>query len=274
MVAMTCIDRRQFLLCSAAASLALLSGDFMTGRSASAAMGTDYYVTQKTRLIKDFQDMLNGASQFLVPEMGVDRAAKITHEALTTFEKLIPNMPDVGGQQNYIASLIPVAGWYIAFYGPMRANGKKAEDVGRIFYELERREFEAIPPDKRRQMENLYFSEKYIKNMSDFASWTQRRQFPANWVATYLKGDGSFDYGVDYSECALEKYCRREGVPEVAPYICLSDFLESKVYNTGLVRTKTLATRDGVCNFRYKKGRLSFQDWGTEIAKIRRVWPK
>lgn len=271
---MTCIDRREFLLCSAAASLTMLSGTFMTGSPANAAVTTDYYVMQKASLVKDFQEMLNGASRFLIPEMGTDRTAKISHEALVNFEKLIPGMPDVGGRQNPIASLIPVAGWYIAFYGPMRANGKRAEDVGKIFYELQRRDFEAIPPEKRKQMEDLYFSEKYTKNMSDFASFTQRRQYPANWVATYVKGDGNFDYGVDYSECALEKYCRREGAPEVAPYICLADFLESKVYNTGLVRFKTLATRDGVCDFRYKRGGRQFQNWETEIAKIRRIWPK
>ncbi|MHB8109722.1 MAG: L-2-amino-thiazoline-4-carboxylic acid hydrolase [Syntrophorhabdaceae bacterium] len=240
--------------------------------NAAPGPGNGYYIAQKAVLMKNYQDTLKGAGQLLLPEMGFNRAEKITRDALANFEKLIPDMPDAGGSLNPIASLIPVAGWYIALYGPMREMGKKAEDAGKILYELSRRQFDAVPYNKRKEMEKVYFSPKYIEQMSGFASWTQKRQFPGNWVTTFVKGDGTFDYGVDYTECALEKYCRREGVPEMTPYICLGDFLDSKTYGSGLARTKTLATREGVCNFRYKKGRPVVQDWGTEIDKIRQIF--
>lgn len=47
------------------------------------------------------------------------------------------------------------------------------------------------------------------------------------------------------------------------------DFPRSKAYGTGLRRTKTLAAGDGVCNFRYKKGRPVVNDWSTEIGRLR-----
>ncbi len=39
---------------------------------------------------------------------------------------------------------------------------------------------------------------------------------------------------------------------------------------TGLVRTKTLAMGDGVCDFRFKKGRTITQDWASEVPRIKK----
>ena len=104
----------------------------------------------------------------------------------------------------------------------------------------------------------------------DWALWTQKREHTANWVAEFVEGQGAdFDYGCNYTECAMVKYVTSQKVPELAPYICLADFPSSRAYDSGLVRTKTIATGDGVCDFRYKKGRPVTQDWATETRKIK-----
>lgn len=54
---------------------------------------------------------------------------------------------------------------------------------------------------------------------------------------------------------------------ELAPYLCLSDYVLSKAMNRGLVRYKTLAEGAEVCDFRFKKGQETF------VYPLRDGWP-
>ncbi|MBP1747935.1 MAG: hypothetical protein H6Q52_474 [Deltaproteobacteria bacterium] len=231
----------------------------------------NYYVMRKSQLVKDFKEVVEGASQFLIPELGAERTKKISRDALANFEELLPGLPDVGGDRNLITYLIPVAAWYVALYGSMRQCGKTAEDTGKILYDLDELQFQTTPGPQKKMMSERLFSSKYIEKFKEWASWTNKREYPANWAADFVEGRGDdFDYGCDYTECAMVKYVTAQKVPELSPYICLADFPGSKAYDSGLVRTKTIAMGDGVCNFRYKKGRPVIQDWSTEIGKIRK----
>jgi hypothetical protein len=229
----------------------------------------DYYLAQKDRLMMDFKATVEGASQLLTPQLGPRRTAIMSRDALANFEGLIPGLPYVGGDRNLISYLVPVAAWYVALYLALRQHGKSAEDTGKLFYDLDEAQFKATPGPQKKMMSERLFSPKYKEMFREWASWTQRREHPANWVAQFVEGrGGDFDYGCDYTECAMVKYVTSRKVPELAPYICLADFPSSRAYDSGLVRTKTIATGDGVCDFRYKKGRPVTQDWATEVGKI------
>ncbi len=114
------------------------------------------------------------------------------------------------------------------------------------------------------------FTRESLDKMKIWAEWTQKREFPANWVADFIPGDGKeFDYGYDYEECGAVKYFSAQRVPELAPYFCLNDFPNSAVFGSGLRRKRTIAQGAGICDFRYKKGRAVIQDWETEMTLIR-----
>jgi hypothetical protein len=266
-----CIDRRQFLTCSCFTTLALFCGNILFVNKTGASMADDnYYLAQKNRLMNEFKKTVAGASQSLASTLGPERTAKMAQDALTAFEALIPGLPNVGGDKNLIAYLVPVAAWYVALYGALRKYGKTAEDTGKLLYDLDEAEFKATPDAQKKMMSERMFSPKYKDMFRDWASWTQKRELRSNWVARFVEGrGGDFDYGCDYVECAMVKYVTSQKVPELAPYICPADFPSSKAYDSGLVRTKTIATGDGVCDFRYKKGRAVTQNWSTEMGRIR-----
>lgn len=264
---MTSVDRRQFLKYSGFTSLAVLCGNMFFIQRGNAE--DPYY--QKDLLMKNFKETVDAVSQLLAPELGPERTLEMARDALANFERLIPGLPAVGGTKNLISYLVPVAAWYVALYGSLRQFGKTAENTGKILYDLDETQYKAMTGQQKQAMTEKLFSPKYRQMFSDWAVWTQRREYPANWVAQYMDGrGGNFDYGCDYTECAMVKYVTQQRVPELAPYICLADFPSSKAFNSGLVRTKTIATGDGLCDFRYKKGRPVSQDWSTEIGKIKR----
>lgn len=97
---------------------------------------------------------------------------------------------------------------------------------------------------------------------------TQLRRYPGDWVADYLEGDGGeFDYGLDITECGICKFYHQQGADELAPYLCLSDYVLSDALGRGLVRCQTLAEGDPVCDFRFKRGRETY------VEPLRDGWP-
>jgi hypothetical protein len=243
--------------------------------ASSRATGGNYYLTHRQELTDAFQATTKGAVQLLEPEIGAERARTITQEALVVFDRLLPEFPDVGGERNWCTQFIPVAGWYVALYLPMRAAGRTAEDVGKLIYDLNVIKFRTMPREKAAEEGEKVFRPDTLDRFRDWAAWTRKREHPGNWVAYFVPGDGrEFDYGYDYTECGVVKYFRAQGIPELSPYFCLNDLPRSAAYGSGLRRTKTIGQGDDLCNFRYKKGRPVLQDWSTEIDLIRSRAPR
>jgi hypothetical protein len=72
---------------------------------------------------------------------------------------------------------------------------------------------------------------------------------------TYVEGDGQeFDFGVDYTECAVCKFLRVENAFELAPYACALDQPVGELLGWGLTRTMTIAEGYPKCTFRFKRG--------------------
>ena len=231
---------------------------------------SNYYISRKEELTADFLNAVEGAKQFWAPELGPERTHIMAQQAVALFDSLLPELPDVGGEKNWDAKFIPIAAWYVALYGSMKKAGKTAEDVGKLVYELNKLSLGDISDENAIAERDRFFSQENRSKMREWAEWTQKREYPANWVAKFISGDGTeFDYGYDYSECGLVKYFKAQGVPELAPYICVNDFPNSSCIGSGLRRTKTIAQGNDICNFRYKKGRPVLQDWSSEIGLIR-----
>ena len=267
------VSRRDVLAFSVAWS-ALWVGCGLSGRADAGVLGAEapraYYALREEVLKAAFHQIADGAQEVWRPEFGADKSRIMAQEALATFDRLFAGFPDVGGERNWDTQFIPVAGWYLALYIPMRSVGKTAEDVGRLIYDLYKASLEATPKEETAREGDDLLNPNSLAAMASWAKWTQKREYPANWVATFVPGDGKeFDYGYNYTECGLVKYFRSQGAPESAPYVCLNDFLKSAAIGSGLRRAKTLAQGDEVCDFRYKKGRPVVQDWDTEIDRIR-----
>lgn len=261
------LTRREFLMLGVvtAAASAMPCGRLM------ATERTNYYLNNKKELLGAFIGTLEGVRVFLEPELGKERTQQVINSALKGFEAMLPSLPDVGGDRNWDTQYLPVAAWYVALYEPMKACGKTAEDVGKLVYDLRKYELDHTSKDVLAKQGKELFGLPRVKEMRAWAAWTQKREYPANWVATFLDGDGeNFDFGYNYSECGLVKFFEAHGVPELAPYVCLNDFTQSKAQGTGLERSKTIAQGDGFCNFRYKQGRPVKQNWDSEIAYIRK----
>jgi hypothetical protein len=268
--------RREFLKAACAVSSCVLMSSALPCSGAQGPArpypgnGKAYYLSRRDELTKAFDELNAGAGQYLSAAYGEKEAHYITVKAAEEFKRLLPGMPDVGGERNWVTEFIVVAGWYAAYFIPMKSLGRQGEDVGRMIYRLSEMRYSGMPRDRALAEGKRIFTAQYMEEMKTWAAWTRKREYPGNWVASFMEGDGKeFDWGYDYTECGALKYFRAMGMGEVAPYMCVADFPRSRVLDSGLERTMTLAEGYPKCNFRYKHGRPVLKDWSTEVPGIR-----
>jgi hypothetical protein len=249
----TKMNRRDFLKFSAITAGALAIG------------GGGLYVMTKDSNILD--DHFEGTEKILVTRFGKDRASLLIENIRQEYEILALEMPDIGGEENMFTEWLIYGVYYLAVYRVLTAEGQTVEEVGKAIYDT----FKAMADYPRELIQlvgSFKYNQKYVSRLREAVEKTQERRYPGDWVATFVEGDGEeFDYGIDIVECGICKYYRSQGAEELTPYMCLSDFVVSDAFERGLVRYKTLAEGDDVCDFRYKKGRESY------VHPLRNGWP-
>ena len=238
------MDRRKFLKVSA-----------ITAGVVAIGGGATYVITRDSDILDDH---FVGTEKALTARFGSDRATGLMRDIHREYEALVPEMPDIGGKDNIFTEWLIFGVYYLAVYQVLKAKGQTVEEVGKVIYDT----FEAMadyPKWLLRLVGSLKYNEKYVTQLKEAAAKTQERRYPGDWVAAFIQGDGeSFDYGLDITECGICKFYHAQGADELAPYLCLSDYVVSEAFERGLVRYKTLAEGNEVCDFRFKKGRQTF----------------
>lgn len=196
-------------------------------------------------------------------------AQEICGIARTEYDKLLPQLPDIGGEAHPGVKWLRRAAQWIAFLRPMSARGHGAEETARMMYDLFMADLENISKDEMNQQGDTIFTQEYKDMMRAWSAHT-KTQNGADWVVDFVPGDNTgVDYGLDFHHCPCLEFFKSQAAESIAPYFCLLDFPEHKLMGTGLRRTKTLAQGDDICNFRFQKGRAVTQDWSTEVPKFR-----
>jgi hypothetical protein len=98
----------------------------------------------------------------------------------------------------------------------------------------------------------LRFSGDPFEVFATVAGWVNRRFFPPpKWDRRQVEVENG--YGFDYHSCPYPGFCLREGAPELARAFCDMDWRMAELLpaRVRMVREKTLAEGDDVCDFRY-----------------------
>ncbi len=247
------MNRRKFLKVSA-----------ITAGSLAIGGGAVYSITGDSDILDDH---FEGTQKVLVNRFGKDRSANLTKDIRQEYESLAPGVPYIGGEENMFTEWLVYGVYYLAVYRVLKAEGQDVEEAGKVIFDT----FQSIadyPKWFLRIVGSFKYNEKYVTRLKEAAAKTQKRRYPGDWVAMFVEGDGKrFDYGIDIKECGIRKFYHAQGADELAPYLCLSDYVVSDAFDRGLVRYKTLAEGAEVCDFRYKKGRKTF------VNPLRQGWP-
>ena len=213
-----------------------------------------YFISRKSKLLKDFDNLLKTGRSVFVLQYGEKFTETIVSETRQEYSKLIPEIPYVG-QNRILVQFMTGTAQSLAIYRVLSSHGKTVEETGKLYYLMCEAVLNSYPRIVHRLIGNLSFSKIYLAALKKGALKSQKRLYPGGYVFSFIDGDGrEFDYGVDYSECGGCKFLSKQGASELAPYICTADIIYSELFGWGLTRTKTIAEGFEKCDFRFKKG--------------------
>lgn len=231
-----------------------------------------YYTANNERFIEEFEVILGAVKDHYLSLFGENDAGLLIDRARSEFAAVIVRLPPIGGEKNIDMKFFISGAQYLALYRPLKERGIEPAVPGRIMYDLVLQYYTNMPMEERNRERDIFFGEESIASLNDWASWTQERYYPANWVCEFIPGDWeTFDFGYDMKECAIFKLFDRENILELIPYFCCTDFPRSMSLGTGLIREKSLGFGDSCCSFRYRKGRKVVQNWETETSRLKTI---
>ncbi|MBN1921578.1 MAG: L-2-amino-thiazoline-4-carboxylic acid hydrolase [Anaerolineae bacterium] len=221
-----------------------------------------YYSSQKDKLLKE----LAGFAKLMQPELaaryGEQLAIKIRQDTLAEYEKLLPQFPYIGGKANPLTTNLVRAGYVLALYRALQAQGGAVEEVGELSCLAQERKLKQIPAFVRRWMGQFAYSPARVRKMQVRAQASQARRYPGDWVFEVIEGDGqTFDVAMTYTECGIDKFMRSQGAEELTPYLCNLDYVTFAACGMGLVRTKTLGWGCDCCDFHIQRKGIASPAW-------------
>ena len=87
------------------------------------------------------------------------------------------------------------------------------------------------------------------------ARLSKSRSHPDFFVFDYVSADAQHDWGLDFHECAIQKFCAQVGETDCLPVICTVDYPFGQRLGWGLRRDQTISAGDDVCTFRFSRSR-------------------
>lgn len=214
----------------------------------------DFYLGRRPRLLREFDRDARLMQPLLAHFIPTAEPEALIEQTRREYGELIPQLPYLGGQEPFTRFLISTAE-LLAVYRTVTAHGQALAQAGELVFEIGRAYLKAYPLTLTRWFGFMNFTPFYLHRLRKRAIESHARRYPEGYVFDFIPGDGvTFDYGVDYLECASCKFLARQGASEFAPYICPSDILYSDALGWGLTRTMTLAEGAPRCDFRFKRG--------------------
>lgn len=75
------------------------------------------------------------------------------------------------------------------------------------------------------------------------------------------EGDSNdFDWALEFSECAVNKFYEAQGIDELKPYCNFFDVTYSKYLNMGIDANMTIGVGCSTCKLKYTRGRETIPD--------------
>ena len=225
----------------------------------------DYYMKKKVKLMTQFNKMIHISEDILLKQFNESQMEGIFNKMRKDYEKLIPEIPYIGGKRNPFTSMLVDCVSLLALFRTLENEGLSYSEIGEFNYDF----FEKINKIRVHKLEKLgqnpidqYFNDVYLTFNKNLAKTSQLRKYPDDFVMEYVEGDGkTFDYGNKFTECGALKLFKKLGAEKYVPFLCLSDFALGNIYGFGFTRTQTLGNGDPICDHMFLKKGTTPRAW-------------
>ncbi len=172
-------------------------------------------------------------------------------EAKKHFQNSLEHLPDIGGSDNPMIEEFVFYSWWVVIYKCLTRYSLDSNEIGKFLYENSVSYFKSLSKEEIDRTREKWFTEgkEQFRICSD-----SKNYYPENWKYDFVEGNGrDFDFGVNFTECAIKKYFVFQGVGELLKYVCAMDYAWSDVFGMGVSRPKSIINGDNKCVLRWKK---------------------
>jgi len=229
----------------------------------------NYYQKNKRTLMKECKKVVEHPlieEKVLLSHFDKQEISDLKKEVLEEFERLIPQIPFIGGDKNKrMTDFLIHTGWSLAIYRALSKRGMNIHQVGQIIYEISEIYYDSIHFLVKKFVKWYYFSRiaQYLFERNN--RLRKKWNYPADFQGDLIKGDGKdFAVGYNYTECGNYKFLKEQNAVELTPYICLCDYALYRALGIGFKRTRTIGMNANHCDFRLKKNYETPRGWPPE----------
>jgi hypothetical protein len=223
----------------------------------------NHYTAQSSRLLTYFNWVMKRLRSSFADEFGDALANEIIEKSSFEFEKILPELPYIGGRENLFTPILIASGGMLAISRVMKTYSKTAEEMFIVFYTAIDKIYNLLPRILMQLFGRLFLS-RYggIGLLRRQANKSQELRYPDDWVFTVVEGDGEdFDWILEYSECAVVKFWEKQGANDLMPYCSFGDIAMSRALGLGM-ECATLGEGSDTCVAKLKRGReTQMRDW-------------
>jgi hypothetical protein len=215
-----------------------------------------YYAARRERMLRGFDRASPRFARSLERHHDAAFAEQVPREARVEFERLLPELPYIGGRRNLFSWVMVVNGWLVALFRAMQARGGSAEQTMRVAADVSDELFRSFPGLVLRLVGRLAFTPPVRHVLRKQAERSQERRFGADFVFQFREGDGD-DWALVFDECAVNKFYEAQGTPELSPYCNFFDVTYSRLMGLGLDASETIGLGCPQCKLRFAHGRAT-----------------
>ena len=186
--------------------------------------------------------------------LGINNYDRFCQAALKEYDSFAPQLPHFEDDMNkslFYSNCPWMLSNYRALRGEFNLNQEEALDKLKQISNFKHvKKFE----NESEIMKSIYPKIAKDESLRDevLKRFTKKNDEKYGWATVLPESDAYI--AVDYTKCGITDWFRDQGVPEIAPIACEGDYIQFALWK-GLkfIRTKTIANRDEICDFRFIK---------------------
>ena len=225
----------------------------------------NYYEKTRPKMMKEFNLMFRVTQKLLIPYFDKNKIAELSEECKKHYINLFPELPYLGGNKSNSTINLIMGAIILSIIIPLEKEGLSKSQIGEIIFFTFDGYFKSKPLFIRYVIGKVASSRFFIHGLKKDIEKSLLRKYKEDFVLEHIKSTGQkFDFGYNYTECALHKLFTKKEKLQYLQYVCLGDYAMFKSYGIGFTRTQTIGNGAPICDFRFSKNTGTLSGWPPE----------
>ncbi len=228
----------------------------------------DYYSSISSRMNKEFDAIFIHAKAALSDHFGISKIAELESRSKSKYQELLPTLPYIGGKKNPETINVIMGAIVVSIVHPLTSTELERHEIGRVIHHSFEGYFQSRPRFIQKILGRIVSSPYTVRRMKKQIEKDVFADYENNFKLENVESEeGEFDFGYNYTACALCKLFSDNKLEGYLKYVCLGDHALFRSLGVGFTRTQTIAHGAPSCDFRFTKKGTTPQSWPPEALE-------